>query len=179
MAFGQIVVVRLSLSTPISPESASLSPDSIYLTACPPTQRDSNPMATATTATRICTTCATTKPLTEFRCRSRASSNRFGQCRTCHNAAERQRRATRKAEHNSRLMGRHIACLKNRDKDEDVRLIYKAMLDQFGGLRGLVAAWMDYYEQERKKGGVGAGTSWFQVIWPVGLKCRFGRQMTS
>ncbi len=49
-------------------------------------------------------------------------------------------------------MGRYMTQLKNAKRDEDVRKVCTAMLAHFGGLRGFAVAWVDYYEESRRKG---------------------------
>lgn len=100
---------------------------------------------------KVCSTCGIAKPITEYRRRAKDSTERFGQCRRCHNAAERTRRHKKTAEANRRQMGRYMTQLKNQDSDADVRRVCQAMLAHFGGLKGFVEAWVSYYEEARRE----------------------------
>lgn len=48
-------------------------------------------------------------------------------------------------------MGRYMTQLKNQRHDADVHQVCQAMLAYFGGLKGFIEAWMDYYEEARRE----------------------------
>lgn len=100
---------------------------------------------------KVCSTCGIAKPLIEYRRRSRKSVARFGQCRACHNAAERERRKVKTTDANRRQMGRFMNQLKSQSRDADVHRVCQAMLAYFGGLKGFVEAWIEYYEEARRE----------------------------
>lgn len=100
---------------------------------------------------KACSSCGIAKPITEYRRRAKDSSKRFGQCRVCHNAAERDRRHKRIAEANRRHVTSLNAQLKAQCSDADVRRVCQALLAHFGGLKGFVEAWVDFYEEARRE----------------------------
>lgn len=100
---------------------------------------------------KVCSTCGIAKPVTEYRLRAKDSAKRFGQCRPCHNAAERIRRHKKNAATNRRHMDRYLTQLKKQDSDAEVRRVCQAMLAYFGGIKCFVEEWVDLYEEARQE----------------------------
>ncbi len=91
--------------------------------------------------TRFCESCLTAKPLTEFRRRTRESDDRLGQCRQCHNAAERTRRAAGRARRDSRDLAKFVSQAKRATNPANVQALIDRMIDRFGGLDDFCARW--------------------------------------
>ena len=114
--------------------------------------------------TKFCEQCTCFKPITEFRRRSRDGFVRLNQCRTCHNATERQRRNGRRKQLNHRRMAKVLTQLKNEDRHDRLELLCSVMFRQFGGLQGLVRAWQAYFQRASRKGGFAAFRSLQAVV---------------
>jgi hypothetical protein len=106
--------------------------------------------------TRFCEQCVSLKPIAEFRKRSRTGSAHLNQCRTCHNRAERERRAKNRAMRGHRRMAKFLTQLNNEKSNDRLRLLSSVMFQQFGGMEGFVSAWADYQHQAMEQGGFAA-----------------------
>lgn len=91
----------------------------------------------ATAATKVCRICGEQKSRSEFRPRSRDGNQRQSECRTCHNANERLRRAAR----NDRAVAAFVKGLAARRDADRIVLMAKAVLDSQGGLHGFAEEW--------------------------------------
>lgn len=101
---------------------------------------------------RLCPSCLVPREIDQFRVRSRSGGRRMRQCRECHNAAERRRRA---GSRDARLAGA-LTRLQGERSHKRVAAICDAMLAEFGGIAGFVEAWRDYYRRSLEQGGLGA-----------------------
>lgn len=121
-------------------------------------------MTVAAADTRFCEQCVSVKPLTEFRRRSRTGPARLNQCRVCRNRAERERRASKRAHCDHRLMAKSLTQLKNERRNDRLELLCRATFRQFGGMQGFVAAWNDFYHQAMEQGEFAAYRCFQSVI---------------
>lgn len=102
---------------------------------------------------RFCEQCLSVKPINEFRRRSRNGLTRLNQCRACHAARERERRAKRNKLADRRRVAKCLTHLKNETSNKRLRLLADVMLNRFGGLQGFVLAWTEYVHHAQKQGG--------------------------
>ncbi len=103
--------------------------------------------------TRFCDGCIRFLPVDRFRHRSK-DGPRMRRCNDCHAAAERERRAERRAKQGRRHLRRHFAGLVDERNRRRVELLTAAMLHDLGGLPGFLATWRDYREDARQRGGL-------------------------
>ena len=75
------------------------------------------------------------------------------QCRDCHNAAERVRRAARRDRLNRRQMAKMLTAVKNQRSDLQVKAVCREMTGRFGGVAGIVEAWRRSLDTDLEKGG--------------------------
>ena len=106
--------------------------------------------------TRFCEGCASVKPITEFRRRSRNGQKRLKRCRDCHNRAERKRRAAKRAETEQRSVAKYLTQLRNEDSNERLERLVSVMFQRFGGMQGFLKAWDSYHQLAVAKGGYAA-----------------------
>lgn len=92
---------------------------------------------------RLCETCLTRKAIGEFRLRSRGGAERVKQCRACHNAAERERRAAKR----ELLLVQSFKRLQGERRRGRIEALCNAMLDELGGVAGFVEAWQNHYRR--------------------------------
>lgn len=104
-------------------------------------------------ALRLCEHCLAPKPLEDFRRRHRAGAARMRQCRDCHNAAERMRRAARRDRLNRRQMAKMLTAVKNQRSDLQIKALCREMAGRFGGIAGIVEAWQRSLDIDLQKGG--------------------------
>jgi hypothetical protein len=97
----------------------------------------------STSEARMCETCLTPRAIADFRLRSRGGTRRMRQCNRCHAAAERQRRAAKR----DRRLAQVLTRLKSERSQKRIMAVCDAMLAEFGGVAGFVAAWRDYYRR--------------------------------
>lgn len=102
---------------------------------------------------RLCEHCLLPKPVEEFRRRSRNTNSRMSQCRACHNASERLRRAAQRERLGRREMRKMLTALKNQQTDRQVKAICREMVERFGGVNGIVEVWGRCFERDRHVGG--------------------------
>jgi hypothetical protein len=115
--------------------------------------------------TRLCCDCLEVKPSTEFRRRLRTGQARLGQCRACHNLAERLRRAQRRRAWRDQRVAAFVTQLKNARSDNHVRLLCNLMLYRFGGLQGFVNAWLQQLGRvQRDQPGSKKSLDFFQAV---------------
>jgi len=106
-------------------------------------------MATTIDDTRLCRDCLRVKPISEFRRRYRGESTRLHRCRSCHNESERIRRVERRVERNNDTIAKFVTQLKNAQTPKQVELLCGAMIQRFGGVEELFAAWVQQFEAAR------------------------------
>lgn len=78
------------------------------------------------------------------------------QCRACHNAAERRRRAGLRNRSNHRTLATHLTILKNQRTQRQIATACSEMLQAFGGLNGFLDQWRVSIERDLKAGGYAA-----------------------
>lgn len=101
--------------------------------------------------TQLCSHCAASKPVSEFRRRHRSGTARLRQCRTCHNLAERCRRRGRKEKDDGDLLRRYMTELKNANSLEVVKTIVSEMVSHFGGVKGYMQFWKRWFDPQAKR----------------------------
>jgi hypothetical protein len=67
----------------------------------------------------------------------------MGECRECHNEAERVRRSLRRWDHNDKLLASFVNKIKNAKTNDRVALVSNLMIQSFGGVQGLVDTWTE------------------------------------
>lgn len=90
--------------------------------------------------TKICTTCHTEQPLSEFRPRRSGDDHRHNQCRTCFNAYHRRRRR-RRLDRGKELDEFHRVVKNPRTSPCTVSVLCGAIIKRFGGLNAFLAEW--------------------------------------
>jgi hypothetical protein len=113
---------------------------------------------------RLCQHCLATKPAAEFRRRSPAGPARLRQCRPCHNRAERERRAGKRARREHRLTARALTRVKDERDNRRLEWLVGVLVREFGGMPGLVASWSAYHRRAMRAGGL-AAVRCFQAIF--------------
>lgn len=102
---------------------------------------------------RFCNGCVRFLPVDRFRPRSK-DGKRMRRCNDCHAAAERERRAGRRAGEDRRRLRQHFAAVAEDRNSHRLELLTAAMLTDFGGLIGFMDAWQDYLADARQRGGL-------------------------
>jgi hypothetical protein len=115
-----------------------------------------NPMVATNIDRGFCEHCFAVKPIVEFRRRSANGSARLSQCRACHNAAERQRRAMSRDKSDRRKMRMRLVELKNAKSKRHVEIVAATMIQQFGGLPGFAGQFASFFERAKHERGLGA-----------------------
>jgi hypothetical protein len=96
---------------------------------------------------RVCEGCLSPKPLTEFRLRNHGGIVRMARCRDCHNRAERERRSRIRRRDADRRLSHLLAKVQSERSNKRLVVLCNAMLDEFGGIRGFVESWRDFYRR--------------------------------
>ena len=122
-------------------------------------------MIAMTAETGYCRGCRATKPIAEFRQRSRSGSTRLNQCRTCHNEAERIARAKRRAKQTGKSIDRFPRRLKQAANPEEVAWLCGQMFRRFGGMAGFSEAWFRHYSDARP--GSKSRTDMLSAFWEL------------
>ncbi len=104
----------------------------------------------------MCKACCRTLPVDQFRHRWRGRPNRIKQCRACHNAAERLRRAALRSRAGQRVMAKHMTRLKNQRTSRQIAAVCSGMLDAFGGVGGFMDRWQRSFKRDLRTGGYAA-----------------------
>jgi hypothetical protein len=94
---------------------------------------------------RFCAYCNSFKVIEEFRRRSASSSTRMNECRECHNKAERERKAWKQQKLSKRLMAKRLGELSRTRSWNEVEMVIKIMLREFGGMVGFKHAFAKHY----------------------------------
>ncbi|QDU95185.1 hypothetical protein [Lignipirellula cremea] len=97
---------------------------------------------------RSCRCCHRELSLDQFRRRRRDSNVRLSDCRSCHNRAERVRRAAARQDRTHARLNAFFRRAQGASR-EQIQQIVGAMLEQFGGHQGLADAWVNYHSQAR------------------------------
>jgi len=134
-------------------------------------------MATTIDDTRLCRDCLRVKPITEFRRRYRGESTRLHRCRSCHNESERIRRVERRVERNNDTIAKFVTRLKNAQTPKQVELLCGAMIQRFGGMEGLFAAWVRQVEAAQSaQPGSKKVLDFYQAIFRMIEYCNSGQR---
>ena len=116
-------------------------------------------------AEKVCSDCLEVRPSSEFRRRFRTGQARLGQCRACHNVAERLRRAQRRRAWRDQRVAAFVTQLKNARSDNHVRLLCNLMVYRCGGLQGFTRAWQEQVAQvHRDQPGSKKSLDFFQAV---------------
>ncbi len=110
----------------------------------------------ATCEYRLCEHCLLPRPIEDFRRRCRDKPLRLSQCRSCHNQAERERRAVRRQKMTRRELAKALNKVKNQRSDLQVKALCQEMVGRFGGLSGIVEAWSRCLDRDLSRGGYAA-----------------------
>jgi hypothetical protein len=102
---------------------------------------------------RLCESCFLSRPLTDFRRRSRDSEARVRQCRRCHNEFERYRRAATRARLSKRRIAQNLAKVRDAVSARRVQALCAAMVAGYGGTEGFVNAWLGCLDSDLKTSG--------------------------
>jgi hypothetical protein len=94
---------------------------------------------------RFCAYCNSFKLIEGFRRRSANSSARMNECRECHNKAERERNAAKQKKLSKRLMAKRLGELSRTRSWNEVEMVIKIMLREFGGMMGFKHAFAKHY----------------------------------
>ena len=106
-------------------------------------------MTTDLAETRRCRRCGKSQPLAEYRLRRKGQPQRVAECRRCHNEAESTRRTKRSLRRNRAVLSRFSRLLNQADRERDVRRLTAGMVSEFGGVGGLMRAWMEHAEASK------------------------------
>jgi hypothetical protein len=119
----------------------------------PPIEVGRTEKGSHTTDMRRCEQCFAEQPQTEFRKRSTQGDQRFGQCRTCHNAAERSRRQIARQRLNRRALGQRLSQIRRESSTTRVAALCEEMLRECGGVAGFLRQWQHCLELDLTHGG--------------------------
>jgi hypothetical protein len=94
---------------------------------------------------KLCRSCWTSKPIAEFRRRSRGAEARLSQCRSCHREAERCRRVQSRAKRDGRQVEQFAASAGRARNLSKVEAMLGSLYQRFGGVFGFTKAlWAEY-----------------------------------
>ena len=105
---------------------------------------------------RLCESCLLTRPIADFRRRRATAGQRMRQCRQCHNAAERCRRAALRSKSSKRQMALHLGRLRDAASANRVRALCGEMVLGYGGAEGFANAWRACLQRDLERGGFAA-----------------------
>ena len=120
---------------------------------------------------RLCSQCVKSKPITDFRRRSRDGTDRLSQCRDCHNQAEANRRSAKRA---NQINRRTAQCLRQISDERDnarLQLLTGVMMQQVGGVEGLFSDWVDFHIRAMESRGYAAAFRSFEALGRMLLYC--------
>ena len=89
----------------------------------------------------FCESCHASRPLSQFRLRSRTGTKRMRQCNRCHATAERDRVRQKRSELLGRQIDRFAREIYKAPSDERVAAICAQLVSAFGGIGPLVEEW--------------------------------------
>jgi hypothetical protein len=93
-------------------------------------------------AERICTKCARSKPISDYRLKCRTTGRRATWCRACHAESERARRQRHANERSNRRLYKAWRDLANVDnRRRSVEKLVAGLMRSYGGPTGLASAW--------------------------------------
>ena len=105
---------------------------------------------------RLCEACFLVRPLGDFRRRKSGKEQRVRQCRRCHNAFERCRRAAIRAKGSQRRLARDLAGVRDAASASRLKALCAAMVKGYGGTEGFVHVWLSSLQRDLTKGGLAA-----------------------
>jgi hypothetical protein len=107
-------------------------------------------------AVRTCERCFQSRSLTEFRRRERGNQARMRQCRRCHNAAERHRRAALRGSKARRRTAKQLAAIRDAVSAGRVQALVAEMVRRAGGMEHFANTWVACFRRDLEKGGLAA-----------------------
>lgn len=123
--------------------------------------------ATPAIDARLCEDCLEIKPLDQFRLRKHAGQARVHQCRACHNAYERYRRAVRATKRRRGAVGKYDRQLTRADTPQQVVAICGLMLNYFGGVQNLAVAIAETGSAIQRSRDLRAGVPYVFALWKM------------
>ena len=102
---------------------------------------------------RVCQGCLRSWPIAEFRLETKEPVKRSARCRSCHNQAERIRRARLRGRLTRKDMAGLLTKLRNESDNARVVALCDQMTRRFGGVEGFVRAWEACLARDLQKGG--------------------------
>jgi hypothetical protein len=113
---------------------------------------------------RRCEQCFVEQPQSEFRRRSTKGDQRFSNCRTCHNAAERIRRQITRQRLTRRALGQRLSQMRREASASRVAALCEEMLRDCGGVAGFIRQWQHCLELDLTHGGYRAFRHFDSVV---------------